>query len=151
HEHWLGTARGRLGWTTPQNVLLYATAGVAVAGVEAIVMQAAGTSAQTNTRWGWTAGAGGEAMLGRGWSAKAEYLYASLQSSSYFPAPRPGLNTRSDVPVDEHLVRFGLNYHFDPVLIGTRPPGPTLSVAHTLADPAGARPTHACNLPSLGI
>jgi opacity protein-like surface antigen len=51
-------------------------------------------------------------MLGRGWSAKAEYLFARLQGSSYFPSPPPNIATRSDVPVDEHLVRFGVNYHF---------------------------------------
>jgi outer membrane immunogenic protein len=113
HEHWLGTGRARLGWTTPQNVLLYATGGVAAASVEAIVLRpTAPDVAQTNTRWGWTAGAGGEAMLGRGWSAKAEYLFARLQGSSYFPSPPPNIATRSDVPVDEHLVRFGVNYHF---------------------------------------
>jgi outer membrane immunogenic protein len=94
-------------------VLLYATGGFAVADVEAIVTPVGASFAQTNTRWGWTAGLGGEAMLGRGWSAKAEYLYVNLQSSSYFsPPPGPGLNVRSDVPVDEHLFRFGLNYHF---------------------------------------
>ena len=52
-------------------------------------------------------------MLGRGWSAKAEYLFVDLQSASYFtPPPAAGLNRRSDVPVDGHLVRFGLNWHF---------------------------------------
>ena len=113
-EHWLGTGRGRLGWTTPNNVLLYATGGFAVAGVEAIVVAPVGASfTQTNTRWGWTAGLGGEAMLGRGWSAKAEYLYVDLQSSAYFsPSPAPNLNTRGDVPLDQHLFRFGLNWHF---------------------------------------
>ena len=114
-EHWLGTGRARLGWTTPDNVLLYTTGGFAVASVEAtdsVVGPAPVFMTQTNTRWGWTAGAGGEAMLGRGWSAKVEYLYVSLQSSSYFPAPPPGINIRSDVPVDEHVFRFGVNYHF---------------------------------------
>ena len=111
-EHWLSTARARLGWTTPQNILLYATGGAAVAGVEAIVMTPTTAIMQTNTRWGWTAGVGGEAMLGRGWSAKAEYLYVNLQSSSYFTPPPAGFSARGDVPLDEHLFRFGLNWHF---------------------------------------
>src|SRR5262249_6389841 len=111
-ENWLATGRGRIGWTTPQNVLLYATGGVAVADVEASVTRAV-VNPETNTRWGWTAGLGGEAMLGRGWSAKAEYLYVNLQRAAYFtPSPAPTLNTRSDVPLDEHLFRFGLNWHF---------------------------------------
>ncbi len=113
HEHWLATGRARAGWTTPQNVLLYATGGFAVAGVEAIIMPLGASFTETNTRWGWTAGLGGDAMLARGWSAKAEYLYVNLQRSSYFtPPPAAGINTRGDVPVDQHLVRFGLNYHF---------------------------------------
>jgi outer membrane immunogenic protein len=111
-EHWLGTGRGRLGWTTPDNVMLYGTGGFAVAGVEATITHPAAAIAQTNTRWGWTVGAGAEAMLGRGWSAKAEYLYVNLQSSSYFPASLPVFLPRSDVPLDEHVFRFGLNYHF---------------------------------------
>jgi outer membrane immunogenic protein len=120
-EQWLATGRGRLGWTTPQNILLYATGGLAVASVDATVTPLGASFAQTNTRWGWSVGFGGEAMLGdmsgrmfgRGWSAKAEYLYVDLQSSSYFTTPPPGINVRGDVPLDEHLVRFGLNYHFD--------------------------------------
>ena len=49
-----------------------------VASVEAIVTPTGANFTLTNTCWGWTAGLGGETMLGRGWSAKAEYLYASL-------------------------------------------------------------------------
>jgi outer membrane immunogenic protein len=112
-EHWLATGRGRLGWTTPDNVLLYATGGVAAADVEAVVT-ALGPPflSQTNARWGWTVGAGGEALLAGNWSAKAEYLYVKLQSSSYFTSPPAGFNIRGDVPVDEHVFRFGVNYHF---------------------------------------
>jgi outer membrane immunogenic protein len=114
-EHWLATWRGRLGWTPSNGILLYATGGAALASVEAsITTTAPFTLSQTNARWGGTVGAGAEAMLGRGWSAKAEYLYVKLQSSTYFPSPPAGFNVRSDVPFDEHIFRVGVNYHFAP-------------------------------------
>lgn len=110
--HWLETGRGRLGWAASQGILLYATGGVALASVEASATTTAPfTLAQTNARWGGTVGAGVEGMLGHGWSAKAEYLYVKLQSSTYFQTPPPTFNVRGDVPVDLHIFRVGVNYH----------------------------------------
>ena len=68
---WLGTGRGRLGWSTPDNVLLYATGGFAVAGVEAAITHPNAELRETNVRWGWTVGAGAEddarpALVGQG-------------------------------------------------------------------------------------
>ena len=52
-----------------------------------------------------------EAKLTANWSFKAEYLYAKFQSASYFSGPQPNrTNTRSDVPLDNNIFRFGINY-----------------------------------------
>jgi opacity protein-like surface antigen len=76
----------------------------------------------TNTRLGWTAGGGLEWMVSPNWSVKAEYLYYDLGRLAFgagglthFSAG-PALFT--DLPVastrfDGHIVRVGLNYHFD--------------------------------------
>ena len=133
-EHWLATGRGRLGWTTPANVLLYGTGGFAVAGVEATIVHPDATLSDTNTRWGWTVGAGAEAMLAPHWSAKAEYLYVKLQDASYFPnAQLPTFIPRSNVPLDQHVFRFGLNYHFGEA-------APVASSAYAQAPLAGGPP-----------
>ena len=85
---WLATARGRVGFLATPALLLYGTGGLAVANVKAAYLftdnfTAANESAAiSTTRYGWTAGAGGEYALMNGWSIKAEYLYADLGRAS---------------------------------------------------------------------
>jgi outer membrane immunogenic protein len=114
-EHWLSTTRLRVGFLPTDNWLLYVTGGLAAARVEALVdATAIGSRAvsESRTRWGWTVGGGAEYALGGGWSAKLDYLYVRLNSREYFNPPPAGFATRGDVPVDEHVVRVGLNYKF---------------------------------------
>jgi outer membrane immunogenic protein len=101
-------------------VLLYVTGGVAAARVEATIDATVHLS-DTRNRWGWTAGAGWEAALWDNCTAKLEYLYVKFSSQQYFtPSPAIGTNTRSNVPLDDHIVRVGLNYRFGaaPVVAG---------------------------------
>jgi outer membrane immunogenic protein len=114
-EKWLATGRARLGMAVNPWVLLYGTGGFAGAGVEADVTPPGGpTFAETKTRWGWTAGAGVEYAFTGNLSAKLEYLYVQLQGSSYFDVIPAGCNcvSRSDVSVNDHIVRAGLNWRF---------------------------------------
>jgi outer membrane immunogenic protein len=114
-EHWLSTTRLRLGFLTSEQFLLYATGGLAWARVEAIVdgsAAGAGVFSESRTRWGWTLGGGVEYALGNGWSAKADYLYVRLNEAEYFNPPPLGFAIRGNVPVDEHILRVGLNYKF---------------------------------------
>ena len=62
----------------------------------------------SDTRVGWTVGAGLEyAFLGN-WTAKIEYLYVDLGSfDTSFTAP-----IRNEVSFKENIVRLGLNYKF---------------------------------------
>jgi outer membrane immunogenic protein len=114
-EHWLSTTRLRAGFLATDQWLLYVTGGLATARVEAFIDATAvggGTAAESRTRWGWTVGAGAEYALGGGWSAKMDYLYARLNSQAYLNPPPLGFAIRGNVPVDEHLLRIGLNYKF---------------------------------------
>ncbi|SFU61161.1 outer membrane protein [Bradyrhizobium arachidis] len=111
---WLGTLRGRIGYT-PGNVLLYATAGYAAAGVEAGVKSSAtGAVFDSASSWrsGWTAGAGAEWAFAPAWSAKVEYLYVKLEDGGFTTPNLGAAFDRSHVSFDDHIVRIGVNYYF---------------------------------------
>ena len=130
---YLGTVRGRLGWLFTPTLLVYGTGGLAYGGVttNASTFQSflnaglapfAGASAFADTRVGWTAGGGLEWMFWPNWSAKVEYLYYDLgnvtQSAPYFGVNAGGgvffTNAfTSTTRFDGHIVRAGLNYHFN--------------------------------------
>jgi outer membrane immunogenic protein len=134
HERldWLATLRGRLGFLPTQQLLLYATGGLAVGQVTtnssltttvpnsipgcltANIGLCMGSS-DTATKVGWTVGAGAEYALTSNWSVKAEYLFVDLGRSS-----STGFDTRSAPPLplfattkdDFHIARVGVNYRF---------------------------------------
>jgi outer membrane immunogenic protein len=102
---WLGTARGRIGYALDR-FMPYATGGAAFGGVK---MTPAGGGSVTDTRVGWTAGAGVEwAFLGA-WSAKIEYLYVDLGSADCSVAAC-GVTTK--VKFNTNMIRTGVNYRF---------------------------------------
>src|SRR5207237_3144622 len=95
---WLGTLRGRAGFTLAPAFLIYATGGLAYGEAKSstainqvLVGPATGGANApyasvanfSETRVGWTAGAGGEWMFSGNWSAKLEYLHYDLGSVSY--------------------------------------------------------------------
>jgi outer membrane immunogenic protein len=135
---WLGTLRGRLGWTPTPPVLLYATGGLAYGQVKTDVSFAgqittpppgptfSGATATSNdkTRAGWTMGGGVEWMFAPQWSIKGEYLYydlgtvtvdQTLNTFNVFDVP-PTLSASTAIHSDAHyhgsIVRVGLNYQF---------------------------------------
>ena len=118
-EHWLGTARARIGVTPVDRWLVYATGGLAIADVEASIARANGTTAfpgESYVRAGWTAGGGVEAAIVGNWSAKFEYLYVGLEDHGYFvPTPNnPNVTNRAGgVPLNNNIVRAGVNYRFN--------------------------------------
>ena len=103
---YFGTVRGRLGYLVLPNLLIYGTGGLAYGGVSssASVFQANNDCSSplpgpclapatstggsySSTRVGWTAGGGIEWMFLPNWSAKFEYLYYDLGSSTYTLPP----------------------------------------------------------------
>ena len=109
--NWTGSLRARAGYSFDP-VLVYATGGLAAAGVNVNVDPAtAGTSgAHSDTYLGWTVGGGIEAKVSEALSAKAEYTYADYGTITS-PANSIGAG-ENDISVTSHAVKFGLNYHF---------------------------------------
>ena len=123
---WLATVRGRVGFLATPAFLLYGTGGLAVANVKASYLftdtfAAANESASiSTTRYGWTAGVGGEYALMNGWSIKAEYLYVDLGRASTVSnnltltgtTPVPLQTFTHTVNLTSNIGRVGINYKF---------------------------------------
>ena len=121
-ERWLVTARGKLGlsgwgWFGDKS-MAYVTGGAAWAKIdtsEFLVGNQTGTGHQeSNTRTGWTLGAGYEYALGYGWSIKGEYLYVKFDDYTTFTQPPFGgaggnIAPRSNKLYD-NIFRAGMNY-----------------------------------------
>lgn len=123
---WFGTVRGRIGFLANPQWLLYATGGLAYGetklsfdsvnvtlGCDALTLCGRGSS--SDVKVGWTAGAGVEAMLAPNWSAKVEYLYVDLgrRSLSVPLSTIPEISFNASSEFREHIVRAGINYHFN--------------------------------------
>lgn len=104
---WLSTVRGRVGYAFDR-LLPYVTAGAAFADVNGSywITIPGGTAAASGseTKVGWTVGAGLEYGFTPNLSAKAEYLYVDLGKSSVAPG--------DNVDITTHLLRAGLNWRF---------------------------------------
>ena len=111
---WFGTARVRAGFLATPKVLLYGTGGfaygsirtnAALAGFTPAGLAVAAVGSNTDTRFGWTVGAGAEFGLVQNWTAKIEYLYVDLSNSNF-------VVTGASNGYRFGLVRAGVNYHF---------------------------------------
>jgi outer membrane immunogenic protein len=128
---WFATFRGRAGVLVDPQTLLYATGGLAVgefrysaqtttsiqvfgpggagvipAGPPLVFAGAAASS--SDTRVGWTVGAGVERKFSPNWSGKLEYLYMDFGSKTYFS----GTLNQASVSFRDHVARAGINYQF---------------------------------------
>ena len=101
---WLSTARGRIGYAWDR-WLPYVTGGLAVGDVRGTVTTPATITTGTETRVGWTVGAGLEYAITPNVSIKGEYLYVDLGTAT--PVPLDSVDFKS------HIVRGGLNWKFD--------------------------------------
>ncbi len=138
---WLGTLRGRLGYTVTPSLLVYGTGGLAYGEVKsstAVGQQDVGPSAAgvngpygstvgiSSTRAGWTAGAGAEWLFTGNWTAKLEYLHYDLGNGNYagsmtnlavggVPVGTPLYTVSSTYSTrfTGDIVRVGVNYKFN--------------------------------------
>jgi outer membrane immunogenic protein len=134
---YLGTVRGRVGFLLTPAIGVYATAGLAYGQVgsntttavnyiftptSTPVVSAYGATNYSGMRAGWTAGGGLEGYLSPNWSAKAEYLYYDLGSTSgYMPFVASNstlagglamtMAAKSSTSFTGHIARIGVNYH----------------------------------------
>jgi len=114
------TLRGRLGVIMNQWAF-YATGGYIGADTTVSILGACDAILTCNTasvsgsnssfRSGWTLGGGIEGDLGGPWTAKVEYLYYDLGSTTV-TTTGGGLTNTWKVETDGSLVRAGLNYRF---------------------------------------
>jgi outer membrane immunogenic protein len=123
---WFATFRGRAGLLADPSLLLYVTGGLAVGEVKFTTQTTATVQlfdgntpigapltavspalSDSQTRVGWTAGAGLEKKFTPNWSAKLEYLYMDFGSKTYFSGA-------GAIPVSfhDHIFRAGINYEF---------------------------------------
>jgi outer membrane immunogenic protein len=120
---WLGTIRGRIGYTPVAPLLIYGTGGLAVGEHKlGIGVSDPGANPPANlfnqtsdTSVGWTVGAGFEWMFASHWSVKAEYLYVDLGNISSTVNYAYGTNTSSltgTLHETDNIARGGINYHF---------------------------------------
>jgi outer membrane immunogenic protein len=133
---WFATFRARGGLLVDPQTLLYATGGLAVGefkyssqtslsavvfgpGLGGVVptgtvLALAGPAASTtDTRVGWTVGAGVERKFSPNWSGKLEYLYMDFGSKTFFA----GTFNQADVSFHDHIFRAGINYEFSPAAV----------------------------------
>ncbi len=106
--NWVSTLTGRLGIAFDR-WLVYGKGGVAWANEDFSTnfYTFPGTTV-SDTRWGWTAGAGVEYAFAPQWSAKLEYNYMDFGTKAVSFAP----GTSTDIDQQIHAVKFGVNYKF---------------------------------------
>lgn len=107
--NWVSTLTGRLGIAFDR-WLVYGKGGVAWANesYSTNLYTFPGTVDVSDTRWGWTAGAGVEYAFAPAWSAKLEYNYMDFGTKAVSFAPL----TSTDIDQQIHAVKFGINYKF---------------------------------------
>jgi outer membrane immunogenic protein len=115
---WLGTFRGRVGFTPFCRLLVYGTGGLAYSDVNytAEVKRLADYPVSLNeTKVGWTVGGGAEYAFSRRWSVKVEYLYYDFgnQSATGNPIPpNPPFQVHYKWDTTSQSVTTGLNFRF---------------------------------------
>lgn len=150
-QEWLGTVRGRVGYNISPDWLWYFTGGFAYGevrssasasitgatvpgfvGPQSVSFQGSKSGVQT----GWTVGSGSEFAIAPQLGVTFQYLYTDLGNFTYSPrinsatAAAVVSAARSNVTVDNnaHILRIGLNYHFNPpappMPISAPPPPP---------------------------
>lgn len=117
HEiDWLASLRARVGFTPIDRALIYVTGGAAFAdvthhanppGVSPFVF----TGNYSSSQVGWALGGGLEYAFTNNWSAKIEYLYYGLGSSTAPPGTLSAANS-TRVSNGVETVSLGVNYHF---------------------------------------
>lgn len=118
----LGTITGRVG-AAFDHTLLYVKGGAAWAvskhtvsgvGIDALFNVIPVSASTSETRWGWTVGAGVEYAFAANWSVKAEYNYIDLGTErvnfAYVPAQAFGASANLEQVL--HVAKAGINYRF---------------------------------------
>jgi outer membrane immunogenic protein len=119
---WMTTFRGRVGIAPDQRLLLYATGGPALAGLQlhsttSFLPPFGVTTFQNSSKgtvWGFVVGGGVEYAAYGNWSVKGEVLYYDFGSlhSEGGPVPFNFFTIGADAWFNGVITRLGVNYHF---------------------------------------
>jgi outer membrane immunogenic protein len=113
---WFGTFRGRGGFlVSPTGGLAYGTVktDVLLATTTAAGVPIAVTGSGSSDRAGWTVGVGGEWAFGSNWTAKIEYLYMDIGTSTATAVLGPaGIAASLSSRTTDNIIRGGINYRF---------------------------------------
>jgi outer membrane immunogenic protein len=130
---WLGTTRARFGALLNPSTLIFATGGVAYGrtNISSNFVKTTGATvcplgntlcavgSTSDTRVGWTLGAGVESMIAPNWTVKAEYLYFDLGSVTEPIISTANFGTggtvtmQANAKIQGNVVRVGVNYKFN--------------------------------------
>ena len=103
--NWFGTTRVRLGYTPVDRFMVYATGGVAYGKIKASAFD----FSQSDTKVGYTVGAGAEYAVTNNVTLKTEYLYTDLGKLKLDDVNGVRFG---EVKAPFHTVRVGVNYKF---------------------------------------
>ncbi len=119
---WYGTLRGRIGFATANNWLIYATGGLAFGGTKFsgnTDFRPGGTiqypASLSKTRTGWTLGAGAEWAISGTSSVKVEYVHLDLGNQSIIANPVPANPPFQEIynwKTKADILRVGMNFRF---------------------------------------
>lgn len=104
-----GSLRARLGYAMGPT-LLYATGGLAVAHFRTNYDDGVTNDSSSNTKAGWTLGAGVEYAFTQNWTTRVEYRYSDFGTFTDNPATDSGYLYPTDVTTQS--VRVGVSYKF---------------------------------------
>jgi outer membrane immunogenic protein len=120
---WMATVRPRIGYSHG-HILYYITGGLAMADLnyQAVFTDTFAAATEhggiTQNKIGWTGGGGAEYSLGRHWSVRGEYLYATFGHETVFStnlvagSPSPQNFFVHTAFLRASIVRGGVNYSF---------------------------------------
>ncbi len=108
---WLATARGRVGFATSGDLLVFATGGLAVGKIDNSQTALSPLATATTTKAGWTVGLGAEAGLANDWSAKLQVDYVDFGETDFCSPAACGVTVVSDY-TRLTIVKLGINKHF---------------------------------------
>jgi len=106
----MATLRGRVGFAA-DDFLLYVTGGIAAGRYDMTSYDGQGVQVddlETFGKFGWTAGAGVEYLLGDMMSVKLEYRYMQFREAD-FQSFRAG---QTEIDMHFHTIMAGVNWHF---------------------------------------
>lgn len=115
---WYGTVRPRVGFTPVDRLLVFVTGGLAYGSIKSNASYqdfATGYSlygSKSDTRAGWTIGAGLEYAVTDNITVKGEYAYVDLGDKSRRWADVYGNELSTKDSTEFHVVRAGVNYKF---------------------------------------